>query len=221
MSEHTKEPWRAENFAIRDEQGRMVLQIGVSADRCFSTAEMEANAVRIAACVNACAGIPTSMLESAGQHAVMAIPPAAAISTAIADVLAERRRQIQVEGWTAEHDDEHDEGDMALAGACYAASAAATDDRVNCRSILDSVRSMWPWGREWWKPKNQRRDLVRAAALVIAEIEKMDRAEVARLKAQEAGRRGLPPEFLDHVEINDGGIQSGTNHTTSGAMRQP
>ena len=39
----------------------------------------------------------------------------------------------------------------------------------------------WPWHRQWWKPKNARRDLVRAAALIVAEIERLDRATVARM----------------------------------------
>lgn len=38
-------------------------------------------------------------------------------------------------------------------------------------------RVLWPWDREWWKPKDRRRNLVRAAALLIAEIERLDRAE--------------------------------------------
>ena len=39
---------------------------------------------------------------------------------AIDDVAAERKRQIEVEGWTAEHDDYHPPGELAQAGACYA-----------------------------------------------------------------------------------------------------
>jgi len=34
----------------------------------------------------------------------------------------------------------------------------------------------WPWAEKWWKPKNERRDLVKAAALILAEIERLDRA---------------------------------------------
>lgn len=34
----------------------------------------------------------------------------------------------------------------------------------------------WPWGSSWWKPKDPRRDLVRAGALILAEIERIDRA---------------------------------------------
>lgn len=64
MSEqHTPGPWLQSSLAIYDARNRMILQIGVSADRCFGTGEMEANAQRIVACVNSCAGIPTDKLE--------------------------------------------------------------------------------------------------------------------------------------------------------------
>ena len=43
------------------------------------------------------------------------------------------------------------------------------------------TRDLWPWAASWWKPKNRRRDLVRAAALIVAEIERIDRATVARM----------------------------------------
>ena len=42
---------------------------------------------------------------------------------AASDVLAERARQIAAEGWTPEHDDEHDGGELARAGAAYALMA--------------------------------------------------------------------------------------------------
>jgi hypothetical protein len=35
----------------------------------------------------------------------------------------------------------------------------------------------WPWSLHWWKPKSPRRDLIRAAALIVAEIERLDRAD--------------------------------------------
>ena len=34
----------------------------------------------------------------------------------------------------------------------------------------------WPWERDWWKPVDNRRDLVRAGALISAELDRMDRA---------------------------------------------
>jgi len=35
---------------------------------------------------------------------------------------------------------------------------------------------VWPWGGFTWKPTTPRRDLVKAAALILAEIERLDRA---------------------------------------------
>lgn len=95
------------------------------------------------------------------------------MSRAVKAVIAERRRQIEQEGWTPEHDDEHTDRSLAKAGALYADVYAegykAGDDE------LDDPPCDWPWADEWWKPKGPRRDLVRAAALIIAEIERLDR----------------------------------------------
>lgn len=83
-------------------------------------------------------------------------------TSAARDVLAERRRQIEEEGWTAKRDDKYKAGELAKAAACYAYGyrLAAT---------------YWPWDLSWWKPSNRRRDLVKAGALIIAEIERLDR----------------------------------------------
>ncbi|HHK1124274.1 TPA: hypothetical protein ACQQSG_003293 [Pseudomonas aeruginosa] len=89
------------------------------------------------------------------------------------DVQAERRRQITAEGWTPEHDDEHSHGQMARASACYAlAGSSAPNDGT--AALLVSLA--WPWDQQWWKPTSARRDLVKACALALAEIERLDRA---------------------------------------------
>jgi hypothetical protein len=95
----------------------------------------------------------------------------------VAEVLLERRRQVSAEGWTAEHDDEHGRGEMAMAAACYASFAAlgSVDAAESVRAAF-LVDELWPWDFQWWKPKDRRRDLVRAAALIVAEIERLDRA---------------------------------------------
>lgn len=99
---------------------------------------------------------------------------AVTVSKAAADVLAERRRQIESEGWTPEHDDKHADGELAKAAACYAAGWKID---VYQRFGFHEYRQfrMWPWHPKWWKPKDRRHDLVRAAALIIAEIERIDR----------------------------------------------
>lgn len=99
------------------------------------------------------------------------------ITNAAYDVIKERDRQVSKERWTWAHDDEHEGGEMARAAACYCLSAVET---VTGREPLDFLNddflsAVWPWNRDWWKPKAARRDLVRAAALILAEIERLDR----------------------------------------------
>ena len=91
--------------------------------------------------------------------------------SAIDDIAAERQRQISVEGWTPEHDDEHNNDELVEAAACYAMSCNIKKHRPGQR---DGVR-LWPWDLRWLKPKDRRSNLVRAAALIVAEIERLDR----------------------------------------------
>ncbi|MBU9579576.1 hypothetical protein KTE26_14170 [Ralstonia mannitolilytica] len=86
---------------------------------------------------------------------------------AVRDVIAERIRQVTHEGWTVDHDDAHDKGEMAEAAACYAREAATPHA---------GLPNGWPWSRRWWKPTTPRRMLVKAGALILAEIERLDRA---------------------------------------------
>jgi hypothetical protein len=87
------------------------------------------------------------------------------------DVLAERARQISVEGWTPERDNQYAKGELAEAGACYALLAG----KGATASELDQP-GLWPWHWTWWRSTTRRRDLVKAGALIIAELERLDRA---------------------------------------------
>jgi hypothetical protein len=78
----------------------------------------------------------------------------------IDEIAAERRRQVEVEGWSTSHDDDHDKGELAKAAACYA---------IGFRD------PWWPWNVKWWNPHGRRRNLIKAAALIVAEIERLDR----------------------------------------------
>lgn len=101
-------------------------------------------------------------------------------------LLRERERQISVEGWTPEHDDTHVDGAMAKAAACYAYYAAipAVTREVDTYPFSSKthptdvvvVRRAWPWSWSFWKPSDPQRDLVRAGALIIAELERIARA---------------------------------------------
>jgi len=96
----------------------------------------------------------------------------------IADIQRERERQKEIEGWTPEHDDTHRDGEMAVAAAAYAYNAAQGDGSRKYNE--DHPITIWPWDQKRWKPKTRRRDLIKAAALIVAEIERLDRAALER-----------------------------------------
>lgn len=92
--------------------------------------------------------------------------------TGIELITEERRRQIAEEGWDEAHDDNHQPQDaLACAGASY-----ALPQRL--RPVLGRVPTSWPWDSEWWKPTpdNRVRELVKAGALIAAEIDRIQRA---------------------------------------------
>ncbi|MCA0850075.1 hypothetical protein [Salipiger thiooxidans] len=100
------------------------------------------------------------------------------------EILDERRRQIFEEGWTEEHDDEHDESELSLAAGVYALSGSS-DSALFDRARQDAIRELWPFQAHWFRPTGGRRDLIKAAALIIAEVERRDRAAAkAERKAQ-------------------------------------
>lgn len=100
------------------------------------------------------------------------------------DVMGERVRQITVEGWTPEHDDYHYNGEMARAASCYAWIAAQNN---TVRMTFDAPLPTWPhnWASDWWKPTDRRRDLVKAGALILAEIERLDRTALAAMETDQ------------------------------------
>jgi hypothetical protein len=102
-----------------------------------------------------------------------AAPSPEAVARAALDVLTERRRQIEAEGWVPGHDDLHTSGEIALAAGAYALSSTFYH-----ADPYAAVLSVWPWDRKWLKPTTPRRDLVKAGALILAEIERLDRAAI-------------------------------------------
>jgi hypothetical protein len=94
-------------------------------------------------------------------------------SIAMSAIRAERRRQIDVEGWSAAHDDAHYTGDLLRAAGCY--FAHGTFDMKTRQFLSDGTPVGWPWDEGWWKPKDPRRDLERAGALCLAEIDHLRR----------------------------------------------
>lgn len=91
--------------------------------------------------------------------------------TGIERIATERRRQIEEEGWTPEHDAQHINGELSTAAAYYS---------YPCQD--PSFLYPGSWSREWMKRKGfpipTDRDLIKAGALIAAELDR--RANLAK-----------------------------------------
>lgn len=95
-------------------------------------------------------------------------------------ILAERRRQVIEERYLPDHDEAHDAGELGDAAVCYAVAAAMP------RELRGDVPDAWPWDTRWWKPVDDEvRMLVKAGALIAAEIDRL-----LKLQWNEKGTHG-------------------------------
>lgn len=107
--------------------------------------------------------------------------------TGIEMIAAERQRQVEVEGWTAEHDAQHDRNELVDAAICYLYAAEATQHSPNNVTfkggyrVGEGVPNDWPWAPQWWKPSDDPvRNLVKAGALLAAELDRMTAERAAK-----------------------------------------
>jgi hypothetical protein len=113
-------------------------------------------------------------MEKNNELKVVAVPR----NSGLGMIAAERQRQMEVEGWSAEHDATHTDDSLAKAAACY---AMPSDEREKYQSFTFSEPKRffprwWPksWHVQWWKPtpQNRIRELQKAGALIAAEIDR-------------------------------------------------
>lgn len=84
----------------------------------------------------------------------------------------ERQRQIVVEGWTPEHDDEHVAGELLVAAKAYIEAALNANEAHSVEYEMPPFD--WPWHSSWWKPADDPiRNLEKAGALIAAEIDRL------------------------------------------------
>ena len=96
------------------------------------------------------------------------------LSQGALDVINERRRQVEVEGYTPAHDDAHDRGELAGAAAAYAAYRSQVAPEIVMGDEI--IATLWPWpGEGSYKPKGRYDDLKRSAAFLIAEMDRLNR----------------------------------------------
>jgi hypothetical protein len=111
-------------------------------------------------------------------------------------ISAERNRQMQVEGWTPEHDDKHIVGELLSASVCY---VLAGDCLANAKNLMGPDHKetpavltqeileqrfgcgvAWPWEWHWLKiSPDPIRNLAKAGALIAAEIDRLQRAKIS------------------------------------------
>ena len=116
-------------------------------------------------------------------------------------IATERQRQIDDEGYSAEHDDEHAGGELALAAIAYAAPVKVFtreeransvwfydpipwngDKRFDCKVAQESPSNVIPDPLHY-TPTERVDLLVKAGALIAAEIDRL-------LRLEKAGRDG-------------------------------
>lgn len=97
-------------------------------------------------------------------------------------IATERKRQANQIGFDPAHDDGHEECELARAARSYLSYYIVQTWGAG-KGFKDFPRGEppgfadWPWAVEWWEPKDARWNLVRAGALIAAEIDRLDRAK--------------------------------------------
>lgn len=84
-------------------------------------------------------------------------------------IYTERRRQINDEGWTAQHDDQYTRFELSMAACAYLVAGSS-----------ELTNRFWPWDWRIWKPTTHTKNLIKAGALIAAEIDRLLRLETGR-----------------------------------------
>ena len=122
------------------------------------------------------------------------MPAHTRLSVGVELIHFERVRQLEEEGYAPEHDHRHHRGEqLALAAACYAMPAHFREhdswwNRSKTPNQWTHFRMprWWPFGERFWKPTpdDRIRELVKAGALIAAEIDRLHQVK-AQIEAEE------------------------------------
>lgn len=102
------------------------------------------------------------------------------MKTGIELIAEERKRQVEKEGWTQWHDALHTENEIAIAASIYAMPERLRRMRRVPNALTQrgfiNLPVNWPWHADWWKPTqhDRIRELVKAGALIAAEIDRLN-----------------------------------------------
>lgn len=98
---------------------------------------------------------------------------------ALSRLLRERIEQVERHGYTRSHDADHQEGEIGLGALAYLCAGLAVElgdgfDEAAARqaACLDSAANVWPWPRELFRPHDYETCLVKAGAMILAELDR-------------------------------------------------
>lgn len=85
-------------------------------------------------------------------------------------IAVERAQQVIDKGWTPEHDDSHQRGELVDAALSYIRAAVNVG-----HPAMKNPPAEWPWDAESWNPSFSNRvlNLIKAGALIAAEIDRL------------------------------------------------
>lgn len=99
---------------------------------------------------------------------------AAFVGHGFQDVVLERIEQIEEHGFDLQHDLGHHPGELALGAASYLNTAI--DQLYGRHHAPKDSPDTWPWQREAWRPGTARDNLVKALAIGLSVLDRLDNA---------------------------------------------
>lgn len=126
-------------------------------------------------------------------------------------IVDERVRQQLNEGFTVEADQQYTNRQLAVAAGCYLADPA--DGRVRLRGHLPHA---WPWPIGWWKPGTYKQNLVKAGALIAAELDRLLALEDSNTATQQLAHEPV----VGQVDTLPGQVPTGTMPGTIAATTE-
>lgn len=87
-------------------------------------------------------------------------------------IVAERQRHIVGEGFHEARDAQYIDQQLTKAAVCYASVPIVRVEDGMTIDFSDVPEGLWPWDAKWWKPGTDIQCLIKAGALIAAEIDR-------------------------------------------------
>lgn len=137
------------------------------------------------------AGCPNGLPDDFLSQLEQGLKEAKMTTRALRLITDERERQF-ANGYTTQHDDLHARGQIASAAESFAAAAACQARGNSVDTAERAAINIWPWDNEPKVESDPIRNLVKAAALIVAEIERLQRLEAENCDSQSRSTNDAP-----------------------------